>query len=71
MLFLISFRPVAPRLRCEELDKWDHDMFVAEEQKPREDWEKEKVITLLSVVYISVHLCRISSTTKNQSEQLC
>ena len=44
----VRFRP-APEVeksRADKAEKWGHDLYNEEEQKPREKWEKEKVISL-------------------------
>lgn len=43
MSSLFLNRPKGPKARCAELTKWEHDLYVPEKQKPREQWEKEKV----------------------------
>ena len=42
----MSYRPKAPLSRAELVDKWEHDLYDPELQKPREQWEKDRVISL-------------------------
>ena len=39
--------PKAEKTRADKVERWGHDLYVEDEQKPREEWEKEKVIFLL------------------------
>ena len=32
-----------PQSRSESIKKWEHDLYVEEEQKPRTQWEKDRV----------------------------
>ena len=41
----VCFRPApeVEKTRADKVDRWGHDLYIEDEQKPREEWEKEKV----------------------------
>ena len=55
--------PEAEKTRADQVEKWGHDLYVEEEQKPREDWEKEKVS--LSETHLSLSISLSLSHTLN------
>ena len=42
-IYIYIYRQPVTLSRSEEAQKWEHDLYDEQQQRPREEWEKQRV----------------------------